>query len=264
MPLNQRLINDRCQLTLIVVLLLAAVTQAQTFTTLYSFTGASDGAAPFAGVIQDSAGNLYGTGAGENYYPNLGVVFEVNTAGTETVLHSFSGSPDGDTPFTPVVRDKAGNIYGTTQYGGTSSNCDFGCGTAFKIDAKGNETVLHSFSGGSDGYFPVQGLVMDEKGNLYGTTFYSYSGSGYGTIFKLDRAGNFTLLHSFAGGSLDGALPIYGHLTMDKVGNLYGVTAQVALTVTERCTSSVRGKRLRCCTAFPDTARRTAASRTDP
>jgi len=97
----------------------------------------------------------------------------------------------------------------------------YGCGTVFKIDTAGNETVLHSFVGGtSDGCGPLQGL-WDEAGTLYGTT-YGCGTLGYGTIFKIDRAGNFTLLHSFAGS--DGAYPEYGHLRMDNSGNLYGVT----------------------------------------
>ena len=127
----------------------------------------------------------------------------------------FSGQ-DGGFPFTPVTRDKAGNIYGTTFSGGSSF-----AGTVFKIDTAGNETVLHSFTDGSDGCEPSQGLVRDNAGNLYGTTF-ACASSDYGTIFKVDHAGNFTLVHSFTG--YDGGLPEYGHLSMDKSGNRYGVT----------------------------------------
>jgi uncharacterized repeat protein (TIGR03803 family) len=115
-----------------------------------------------------------------------------------------------------MARDKAGNLYGTTQAGGA-----FGSGVVFKIDTARNETVLHSFTAGSDGWCPYQGLVRDKTGNLYGTTSSCYPTQG--TIFKINHEGNFTLLHSFTGS--DGAFPAGGHLTMDKFGNLYGVTA---------------------------------------
>jgi len=215
------MVNRLHVMAFMAVLVLAAFAQAQTFTTLYNFTGGADGGSPNAGLIQDPAGNLYGTteiGGSGHYYAD-GVVFEVNTAGTETVLHSFGGYPDGGGPAAPVVRDKAGNIYGTTVSGGND------CGVVFKIDSAGNETVLHTFSG-SDGCGPLQGLARDKAGNLYGTTAPQLCTdcSGVGTIFKIDRAGDFTLLHTFTGGSSDGVFPYYGHLTMDKSGNLYGAT----------------------------------------
>ena len=224
------MIKRKHVMAFLVVLVLAALAQSQTFTTLYSFTGGSDGGWPEAGVVQDTAGNLYGTteeGGNLNCSApyGCGVVYEVNSAGKETVLHAFSGYPDGTGPIAPVVRGKAGNIYGTTVYGG-AGNCNFygteGCGTVFKIDKAGNETVLYRFAGGSDGCYPSQGLAMDRDENLYGTT--AGCGSGYETIFKLDRAGNFTVLHTFTGS--DGAAPEYGHLAMDKSGNLYGLTTQ--------------------------------------
>ena len=162
------------------------------------------------------------------------MVYEVNSAGTETVLHTFAGSPsDGEAPNTAVVRDEAGNIYGTTLVGGSGSSCSGGCGTVFKIDAAGNETVLYSFTGGSDGCYPLQSLLRNKTGDLFGTTngnvygaVPGYPSCGNGTIFKVDSAGNFTLLHSFAAGSSDGAGPSGGHLTMDSSGNLYGLTTE--------------------------------------
>lgn len=210
--------------TFLVVLGLAALAQAQTFTTLYSFTGGSDGGNANAGVIQDRAGNLYGTtvAGGDlscNAPSGCGVVYKLNTAGTETVLHAFAGYPlDGAYPRTPVTRDSRGNIYGTAVGGGS-----YDYGAVFKIDTAGNEKVLYSFTGGSDGCDPYQGLVRDKAGNLYGTTW-SCGSSDWGTIFKVDSAGNFTILHSFAGYPSDGASPYLGHLMMDKSGNLYGVT----------------------------------------
>jgi uncharacterized repeat protein (TIGR03803 family) len=217
-------------LTFLVVLMFAALAPAQTFTTLYNFcsaNGCTDGAYPVAGVIEDAAGTLYGT-TFEGGSSGYGAVFKVDTAGTEAVLYSFcsqTNCADGDAPSTPLSRDWAGNIYGTTYFGGTSSNCRNGCGTVFKIDTAGNETVLHSFAGGaSDGCGPYQGL-RDDAGTLYGTT-YGCGASGYGTIFKVDRAGNFKLLHNFSGGKSDGAYPYFGRLTMDKAGNLYGVSSR--------------------------------------
>jgi len=212
-------INRFYVMTLVVVLVLAALAQAQTFTTLYNFTGGTDGSQPYAAVIRDAAGNLYGTtyGGGGDLG---GVVFKVDTAGTETVLHNFTGNPDGAQPYTPLIRDSKGNIFGTTSAGGSN------CGVVFRVDSAGTETVLHSFScGTSDGDYPYQGVILDKAGNLYGTTFYGGS-SGKGTIFKIDTAGNETILHSFAGGSSDGEFPTYGRLLRDNAGNLYGVTPQ--------------------------------------
>jgi uncharacterized repeat protein (TIGR03803 family) len=212
-------------MTFLVVLVLAALAPAQTFTVLHNFTGFSDGWGPYAGLIQDPAGDLYGTtslGGDPNCTPGYGygcgVVFKLDTAGTETVLHSFWGS-DGTNPVAPVLRDKAGNIYGTTSRGGSS-----GYGTVFKIDTAGTETVLYSFTGGPDGCYPYQGVVVDKSGTVFLTTSECGS-SGYGTIFKVDSAGRFSLLHSFTGRSSDGAYPWYGHLTMDWAGTLYGVTS---------------------------------------
>jgi len=223
------MINRLHVAALMLVIVLGALAQAQTFTTLYSFTGSTDGAFPYAGVIQDESGNLYSTtweggdlSCGYNS-SGCGVVFMLNSSGTEAVLYSFTGGSDGRYPFAPLVRDSNGNIYGTTPYGG-NTNCSYGCGVVFKIDSAGNETVLHSFAGGSsDGCYPFQGLTSDKKGNLYGTTA-DCGSSSEGTIFKLDSADNVTILHNFAGGSSDGARPYYGHLIMDKASNLYGLT----------------------------------------
>jgi len=198
------------------------------FSILYNFCSAhycSDGASPNAGVIQDPSGNLYGTTWDGGY--DYGVAYKLDTAGNETVLYSFCSQRacvDGENPLSPLTRDEAGDLYGTTQYGGTGVCDGYGCGTVFEIDTAGNETVLYSFTGGPDGCFPYQGLARDRFGNLYGTTVECGS-SGYGTIFKVDSAGNFTLLHSFAGKPSDGAYPgDFGHLVMGKSGDLYGVT----------------------------------------
>jgi uncharacterized repeat protein (TIGR03803 family) len=208
-----------------ILLVFGAMAQAQTFGTLDNNFSANP--FPESGVIRDSAGNLYGTtyaGGDQSCADGCGVVYKLDTAGRESVLHAFSGSPsDGALPVAPVVRDKAGNIYGTTPNGGSGSVCQYGCGTVFKIDTAGDETVLYSFTGGSDGCLPAQGLGIGKSGALFGTTL-QCGFSNYGTIFKLDSAGSFSVLHHFAGFPSDGGGPLYGHLTMDKSGNLYGVT----------------------------------------
>jgi len=196
-----------------------------TETVLYSFTGTPDGANPLGGVVMDAAGNLYGT----TLYggtANLGTVFEVDTAGTETVLLSFGGS-DGASPGAGLVQDATGNLYGTTYNGGGGGGTVFG--TVFELDTNGTETVLYSFRGGSrDGQNPRAGVVLDAAGNLYGTTYYGGDGNctrymGCGVLFKLDTAGNGTVLHSFVGSKTDGAYP-HANLVWDAAGNLYTTT----------------------------------------
>jgi uncharacterized repeat protein (TIGR03803 family) len=206
---------------------LGSFAPAQTFATLHNFTE-EEGFGPYAGVIQGPSGNLYATASYggdpncDRYGDGCGTVYEMNTAGTETVLYSFLGSPNGKIPYMPLARDKAGNLYGTTFEGGGSGFSD-GWGTVFKIDTAGNETLLHKFNGSSDGCYPWQGLVADASGALFGTTW-ECGAAGNGTIFKVDSTGSFTVLHNFAGYPSDGANPQLGHLTIDKSGNLYGVT----------------------------------------
>jgi uncharacterized repeat protein (TIGR03803 family) len=175
---------------------------------------------PTGTLIRDSTGNLYGTtfsGPAEVGYGN-GVVFKLNDSGHSTVLHNFSGGPDGGDPYGGVVLDSNGSLYGTASGGGAS-----GAGVVFKIDAHSNETVLYSFTGGADGSYPLGSLIRDSKGNLYGTT--NGGGvSGAGVVFKIDPLGNETVLYSFTGGA-DGAYPL-GGITRDWKGNLYGTTNQ--------------------------------------
>jgi uncharacterized repeat protein (TIGR03803 family) len=194
--------------------------QAQTFSVLYNFGGSSDGGDPYASLIRDAAGNLYSTfgyGGGSSF---SGGVFKVAPDGTETVLYSFTGGADGAFPFSPVVRDKAGNLYGTTSQGGSDN-----IGVVFKVDPSGTETVLHSFTGGTDGVIPTGGLLRDKAGNLYGTT--SQGGTANeGVLFKINVHGKETILHTFTGGAKDGKYPSYTSLLMDTLGNLYGVTEE--------------------------------------
>jgi len=208
-------------IVLVPAVIVAQTAQAPTYAALYAFSAGTDAAQPFAGLVRDKAGNLYGTTASGGAF-GYGTVFKVDTSGNETVLHSFSGV-DGAIPLAGLVRDKAGNLYGTTAYGGASFmiNGDSGDGTVFKVDTSGNETVLHSFTNSPDGAQPVASLVMDKSGNLHGTTV-GGGASNFGTVFEVDTTGKETVLHSFSG--VDGGFPEAG-LVMDKAGNLYGTTA---------------------------------------
>jgi uncharacterized repeat protein (TIGR03803 family) len=185
-------------------------------TTLHKFTCGADGCSPSAALIRDAAGNLYGTTVnGGDPICQCGVVFKMDKNGNETVLHTFIGGQDGANSYAPLIRDAAGNLYGTTLLGGHNGN-----GIVFKLDASGKETVLYRFRGGADGSQPSGGLFRDSAGNLYGTT-----GSGghlNGTVFKLDAAGHETVIYRFRGG-VDGSGPI-GGVIRDSAGNLYGVT----------------------------------------
>jgi uncharacterized repeat protein (TIGR03803 family) len=224
---------------LLSIVLLTAALVAQTanppsFSLLYQFKSGRDGSSPYSSLILDAQGNLYGTTMIDGAY-SYGTVFKISPQGKETVLHSFKGTGgDGATPVAPVIMDAAGNLYGTTEYGGLFGYAcgPNGCGTVFKIDAAGKETVLYRFTGvAGDGMNPEQGLVRDSKGNLYGTTLQggTYDGNGsYGTVFKINPAGKETLLHSFnpyAPPYTDGAWPLGGSLVRDSAGNLYGTTS---------------------------------------
>jgi uncharacterized repeat protein (TIGR03803 family) len=207
--------------------------EAQTFNVLYTFTGGADGRFPFAGLISDAKGNLYGTtlnGGSSACSDGCGVVFMVDETGSEKVLHHFTGTKgDGACPYAGLVRDAKANLYGTTYYGGSGKCYDgygYGCGTVFKVDKAGKETVLHSFTeSGGDGTYPQTGLIQDAAGNLYGAT-YQGGASSYGTVFMLDKTGKETVLYGFSG-SPDGAGPVdFGYLVRDANGSLYGTTAE--------------------------------------
>lgn len=136
-------------------------------------------------------------------------------AQTYSVLYTSMGGTDAANPYAGLIRDNAGNFYGTSLFGG--GTC--GCGTVFKLDTGGNETVLYSFNAGADGASPYAALVRDPEDNLYGTTG-SYGAYLFGTVFELTKAGKLTTLHGFADGTDGGVL--YGDLIRDKAGNLYG------------------------------------------
>jgi uncharacterized repeat protein (TIGR03803 family) len=204
---------------------------------LYTFTGEADGCYP-VGLILDKRGNLYGvtTGGGSaTCGSGDGVVFELDAGGNFSVLHTFEGS-DGASPDSILLFDAAGNLYGTTIYGGSSNTCQAGCGTVFKLAPNGNgtwtESVLHSFcsaGGCADGLYPARGpLAMDAAENLYGTTELggadSCGGYGCGVVYKLGPSGQETVLYAFAGGK-DGGYPEPG-VVIDKSGDLYGVAGR--------------------------------------
>jgi uncharacterized repeat protein (TIGR03803 family) len=177
-------------------------------------------------VIKDSAGNLYGaTAGGGTYYQ--GVVFKLAPDGTETVLYNFcsqNNCTDGANPIGGLIRDTAGNLYGTTLSGGNLSDL----GVVFKVAPDGNETVLYSFCSQdncSDGGYPRAGVIEDQSGNLYGTAEFggglNCDGETCGVIFEIAADGTYTVLHKFSG--VDGGNPI-GGLIRDTAGNLYGTT----------------------------------------
>jgi uncharacterized repeat protein (TIGR03803 family) len=191
---------------------------------LYTFTGGADGGAPQAPVILDAQGNLYGTTNAGGSSCSCGVVFKLDPSGKETVLHAFLGGPsDGAFPaYSGVVTDALGNLYGTTVNGGAGAG---GPGTVYKINPGGAETLLYSFTGGTDGAYPEATPTLDSSGNLYGTANQGGDPASVGTLFKIDSAGHETTLHKFTGSPKDGAYPD-GPLLLDKQGNLYGTTLQ--------------------------------------
>ena len=188
------------------------------------FDGLTDGGGPAGSLIQASDGNFYGTtpSGGAN---DVGTVFKITPAGTETVLYSFKGAPaDGaEEPGTPdgLIQASDGNFYGMTQLGGAN-----GFGTVFEITPTGTETVLYSFKGGaSDGARPNGDLVQAGNGNFYGTTQLG-GANGFGTVFEITPTGTETVLYSFKGGPSDGAEApgCPGSLIQAGDGNFYGMT----------------------------------------
>ena len=157
--------------------------RAQTFKTLYTFTGVPDGSYPTGTLIRDNSGNLYGTtqGGGNSscvveFIYGCGTVFRISSSGKETILHTFTNTPDGGGPVAGMILDTSGNLYGTTNYGGTGQ-----AGTIFKIDSSGSySSALYNFqSNGTQGQYPIGPLILDASGNLYGTTS-GIGGSGCG------------------------------------------------------------------------------------
>jgi uncharacterized repeat protein (TIGR03803 family) len=204
------------------------------FSVLHNFDG-TDGAGPYAGLVQGTDGNFYGTtiSGGPNGY---GTVFKITPAGVLTTLYGFS-SGDGATPWGALVLGTDGNFYGTTVGGGVNGNCDGldTCGTVFKITPAGVLTTLYTFcsqTNCTDGSQPHAGLVQANDGNFYGTTWQGGTNcvpglnGGCGTVFKITPNGTFTSLYSFCTQTncTDGSRPFYGSLVQASDGKLYGTT----------------------------------------
>ena len=189
-------------------------------TTIHFFSG-PDGRNPRAGLIQASDGNFYGTtaaGGVNTGTSNYGTVFKMDPSGVVTTLHSF-GSFDGDSPYHELIEASDGNLYGTTNYGGPS--LAGASGSVFKVDRAGKVTTgVHYFTG-SQGKWPVGGLIEGTDGMLYGTTYTGGAG-GSGTVFKMDFSGARTTLHSFSG--TDGSSP-RSPLLKASDGNFYGTAS---------------------------------------
>jgi uncharacterized repeat protein (TIGR03803 family) len=231
--MRKQLFSVRCRvvLTLVVTLQLVSGIALGQATSLFSFYSQYGDALPIGGLTSDAAGNLYGV----TFYGGAvgqGSVFKMSpTAGgwQQTVLHSFvPGGVDGFAPTSAPVFDAAGNLYGTTEWGGTGECSVFGCGTIYELspnpDGTWKETILHDFTG-YDGFQIHPGLTIDAAGNLYGMASAGGSYAG-GTAFELSPVSggwSFSVLHQFFGGR-DGNRP-QSAPTLDAAGNLYGTTA---------------------------------------
>jgi len=217
---------------------------AQTFTLLHAFSGGPDGAAPFTGTL-DAAGNFYGTTATggthqQNCLYGCGIVFKLsqkNGAWVLSTLYNFTGGSDGMDPEDGVVFGRDGSLYGTTVYGGSA-----GDGTVFKLQPSAtfcrsvlcpwNETIVHTFAGGSDGTNPSSGVSFDSAGNFYGTTQMGGAGTycgqaGCGAVYKFAPANggwNESIVYAFNGGA-DGAYPVSG-VVMNAAGDFFGTCSQ--------------------------------------
>jgi uncharacterized repeat protein (TIGR03803 family) len=189
------------------------------FSTIYAFTGGTNGAAPTAGVVQSADGALFGT-TGTDGVGHFGTVYELSTSGSLDTLYSFTGGTDGGTPGSSLTVGST-NLYGTTVVGGTA-----GFGTVFQITTSGSLTTLHSFDGAGDGANPYGGLTSGTDGNLYGTTqnmgTTASSTAGAGTVFQMSTSGSLATLYTFTGGA-DGGEPA-GTLVQGHDGAFYGTT----------------------------------------
>jgi uncharacterized repeat protein (TIGR03803 family) len=208
---------------------------------IYAFKGEPDGEFPTSGVVMGKGGTLYGTTESGGAH-NWGTVFELSPSHgryIERILHSFKAGRGGSNPYSQLIMDGSGALYGTTQFGGHCSRYDRGCGVVFKLTPNGTaytESVLHAFTGGDDGAIPRAGLVIDSEGSLYGTTDEGggspscsggYTGSGCGAVFKLTPSGSHyseKVILRFGVGSVSGRLPSNAPLALGDGGVLYGAT----------------------------------------
>jgi len=203
------------------------ITPSGTLTMVYSFCSSSGctGAFPYAGLVQATNGEFYGTTENGGTH-NAGTVFKISPKGVLATLYNFcpqSGCADGQNPYAGLVRAANGDFYGTTEGGGANGNR----GTVFKITPGGTLTTLHSFcalSACTDGWEPTAGLVLATNGSFYGTTVIG-GANGYGSVFKISSSGKLTTVYSFCSqsGCADGENP-HGGLVQGASGDFYGTT----------------------------------------
>ncbi|MFL6688697.1 MAG: choice-of-anchor tandem repeat GloVer-containing protein [Alphaproteobacteria bacterium] len=198
-----------------------AALAADEFTVVHTFKGGSvDGDNPHSALTPDGLGNFYGTTANGGHkacYEGCGTVFRIATDGTLTLLHSFTGGDDGNSPFGGVILASDGSLYGTATGGGVGQN-----GTVYRITPDGTLKVVYAFAGGDDGSGPGYKIAMDKKSNIYGiTTFGGHYSAG--TVYKINAQGKEIQLHAFAENQTDGGEPT-GGVIIDKAGNLFGTT----------------------------------------
>jgi uncharacterized repeat protein (TIGR03803 family) len=191
------------------------VTADGTLSTVYAFTGATDGGYPAAGVALGTDGNMYGATL-QGGDGGAGTLFQLAPGGTLTVMHAFTGAVDGGYPYAGVIQATDGAFYGTTFQGGAA-----GLGIVFRASADGTFAILHDFTGGSDGAYPYAALIQTSDNNFFGTAM-AGGAAGAGALFELTPAGAFTNLYAFTGGT-DGAYPV-ASLTAARDGTLYGST----------------------------------------
>ena len=203
--------------TLLVLAGRSSSASGQTVTNLWSFIAGSNGGNPWAGLVQGSDGNFYGTtrSGGTN---GEGTVFRINSAGTLATLYQFGFGTNGYNPMAGLVQGSDGDFYGTTHSGGAYEG-----GTVFRISSAGTLTTLYQFGGlPTDGQNIWAGLVQGSDGNFYGTTALGGTNSA-GTVFQVSSAGTLTTLWQFSGYPADGAYP-YAGLVQSSDGNFYGTT----------------------------------------
>lgn len=212
------------------VTLAAAPDTAANYNIIHSFTWPRYGYGPQSGVIPDPLGNLYGTttGGGDlrceaGYGSGCGTIFKLSPIGVKTVLYNFRGGPDGGFPYSNLIRDAEGNLYGTALRGDVSCNPPYGCGIVFKLDTTGKLMVLHSFDGQPGDGQDAGELIRDPAGNVLGTTHLG-GVLNYGTVFTIDPAGTEAVLYSFSF-TPDGAYAGAG-LVKTPAGDVYGTASE--------------------------------------
>ncbi|HEX3820353.1 MAG TPA: choice-of-anchor tandem repeat GloVer-containing protein [Candidatus Sulfotelmatobacter sp.] len=208
-----------------VMFVATAAWAANTTKLIYSFGGATDGEYTDTELVMDSAGNLYGTSVQGGTFGG-GTVFQVTPTGVHTVLYNFTGGADGGEPYKGVTLDAKGNLYGTAVTGG-GGGCEGGCGVVFKLAKTGSswtQSVIHQFTGGTDGSGPGSPVAFDEQGNIYGTTP-TGGANGVGVVYQLKPGGGgwtLKVIHAFTGGT-DGSGGSAGRFFIDTAGNLFNV-----------------------------------------